>query len=109
MNLNFDLDIKNYTIRELEDLFELPNNYDETIIEIQETKLRHNIISDRSIMALTKTNTLDIINKVNVVVYSDYKYLDVLNTINNNIDYRYVADENFLSIFDEKKNFNISR
>ena len=64
MNSNFDLNIKNYTIKELEDLFELPSNYDESIIEIQETKLRQNIISDRSIVVLTKTNTLDFINKV---------------------------------------------
>ena len=30
----------------------------------QETKLRQNIISDRSIIAITKNNTLDFINKV---------------------------------------------
>ncbi len=64
MNVNFDLNIKNYTIKELEDLFQLPSNYDESIIEIQETKLRQNIISDRSIISLTKNNTLDFINKV---------------------------------------------
>lgn len=73
MNANFDLDIKNYTIRELEDLFELPNNYDESIIEIQETKLRHNIISDRSIMALTKNNTLDFINRVKKTLMENLK------------------------------------
>ena len=44
--------------------FELPSNYDESIIEIQETKLRQNIISDRSIISLTKNNTLEFINKV---------------------------------------------
>ncbi len=64
MNSNFDLNINNYTIKELEDLFELPSNYDESILEIQETKLRQNIINDRSIVALTKNNTLDFINKV---------------------------------------------
>lgn len=64
MNLNFDLNIKNYTIKELEDIFELPSNYDESIIEIQETKLRQNIISDKSIIALTKKNTLNFINNV---------------------------------------------
>jgi hypothetical protein len=63
-NSNFDLNIENYTIKELEDLFELPNNYDEAIIEIQETKLRQNIISDRSIISSTKNNTLDFINNV---------------------------------------------
>ena len=64
MNSNFDLNINNYTIKELEELFELPSNYDESIIEIQETKLRQNIITDKSIITLTKNNTLDFINKV---------------------------------------------
>jgi hypothetical protein len=50
MESNFDLNINNYTIKELEELLELPNSYDETIIEIQETKLRENIISDKSIV-----------------------------------------------------------
>eukprot|EP01044_Picomonas_judraskeda_P005857 COSAG03_NODE_569_length_6899_cov_3.150147_8_plen_49_part_00 len=31
-------------IKEIEDIFELSNNYDENIIEIQETKLRQNIL-----------------------------------------------------------------
>ena len=64
MNSNFDLNIKNYTIKELEELFELPGNYDESIIEIQETKLRENILSDRSIVVSIKNNTVDFINKV---------------------------------------------
>jgi hypothetical protein len=38
MNSNFDLNIKNYTIKELEDIFELSPNYDETIIEMKEKK-----------------------------------------------------------------------
>jgi hypothetical protein len=73
MNSNFDLNIKNYTIKELEELFELPGNYDETIIEIQETKLRQNIISDRSIISLTKNNTLDFINKVKKTLLENAK------------------------------------
>jgi len=64
MESNFDLNINNYTIKELEELLELPNSYDETIIEIQETKLRENIISDKSIVSKTKNMTLDFINNV---------------------------------------------
>lgn len=64
MDSNFDLNIDNYTIKELEELLELPNSYDESIIEIQETKLRENIISDRSIVAKTKKTTLEFINDV---------------------------------------------
>jgi len=73
MNTNFDLNIKNYTVKELEELFELPSNYDETIIEIQETKLRQNIISDRSIIAVIKNNTLDFINKVKKTLIDNLK------------------------------------
>ena len=64
MNSNFDLDIKNYTIKELEDIFELPLNYDESIVEMQETKLRQNIQGDRSIVSVTKMNTLKFLNQV---------------------------------------------
>jgi len=73
MNSNFDLNINNYTIKELEELLELPSNYDESIIEIQETKLRQNIISDRSIISTTKNNTLDFIKKVKKVLADNVK------------------------------------
>ena len=64
MNSNFDLDIQNYTIKELEDIFELPLNYDDSIVEIQETKLRQNILGDRSIVSVTKTSTLKFLHNV---------------------------------------------
>jgi len=64
MNSNFDLNINNYTIKELEELLELPNSYDESIIEMKETKLRENIINDKTIVPKTKNMTLDFINDV---------------------------------------------
>ena len=64
MDTNFDLNIDNYTIKELEELLELPNSYDESIIEMKEIKLRENIISDKSILSSTKNMTLDFINDV---------------------------------------------
>lgn len=80
MNPNFDLNIDNYTIKELEELFELPSNYDESIIEIQETKLRQNIVSDRSIVSLTKKNTLDFINRVKKSLMENLKKKIIPNT-----------------------------
>lgn len=62
--MNFNLNIKNYTKKELEDIFELPFNYDESIIEIQETKIRQNILNDKNITSTTKNNTLKFINDV---------------------------------------------
>jgi hypothetical protein len=64
MNSNFDLNIKNYTTKELEDIFELPSNYDESIVEMQETKMRQNILNDKSIVSSTKNKTLSFIGDV---------------------------------------------
>ena len=64
MNSNFDLNTQNYTIKEIEDIFELPLNYDESIVEIQATKLIQNIISDISILSVTKKNTLNFLTEI---------------------------------------------
>ena len=64
MNSNFDLNIKNYTTKELEDIFDLPSNYDESIVEIQETKMRQNILNDKGIISVTKNNTLTFISQI---------------------------------------------
>ena len=63
-NANFDLNIANYKIQELEQIFELPSHYDESIIEMKETKLRQNILNDKSVSPNTKTNTLNFITDV---------------------------------------------
>lgn len=57
MNTNFDLNINNYSRNELEQIFELPSNYDENIIEIKETKLKQNILGDNSVPNDIKKNT----------------------------------------------------
>lgn len=64
MNSLFDLNINNYTIKELEDIFELPLNYDESIVEMQETKLRQNILGDKGVIPSTKTTTIQFLSKV---------------------------------------------
>ena len=63
-NAKFDLSISNYTKSELEQLFDLPSNYDESIVEMQETKLRQNIVSDKSITHSVKNQTLNFISEV---------------------------------------------
>ena len=73
MNSNFDLNIKNYTTKELEDIFELPLNYDESIIEIQETKMRQNILNDKNILSSTKNNTLNFISDIKKALVSYIK------------------------------------
>jgi hypothetical protein len=82
MNSNFDLNIQNYTTKELEDLFDLPENYDDSIIEMQETKLRQNIFSDKSIISLTKTNTLSFITQVKNILTNNLKKRGQPNGLN---------------------------
>jgi hypothetical protein len=73
MNSNFDLNINNYTKKELEDLFELPLNYDETSINKQESKLRYNISSDKDILLSTKESTLNFLNQAKKILLDNIK------------------------------------
>jgi hypothetical protein len=88
MNPNFDLNINNYNKNELEELLELPSNYDETIVEIKETKLRQNIINDNSIPSAIKAKTLQFISSVkNVLTENIQKQkFNPLNNISNGIN-----------------------
>ena len=98
MNSNFDLNINNYNRIELEELFELPPNHDETIIEIKETKLRQHIMNDRNVISSTKTNTLDFIDKVKKKLLENLK---TNSTLNKNIN-------NFKNIYNLDKTLNKS-
>jgi hypothetical protein len=73
MNNQFDLNIKNYTIQELEDIFELPRNYDDSIIEIKETKLRQNINNNNETPIATKKKTISFISEVKDVLIKHNK------------------------------------
>ena len=75
---NFDLNIGNYSKAELEEILELPSNYDENVIEMKESKLRQNIMSDLSIPSTIKTKTLGFITNI--------KNILVLNTSNKKLD-----------------------
>jgi len=73
MTSNFDLNISNYNKTELEELLELPPNYDESIIEMKETKLRQNIINDNSIPSIMKTKTLKFIENIKNILTINIK------------------------------------
>jgi hypothetical protein len=75
---NFDLNIGNYSKAELEEILELPTNYDTSVIEMKEAKLRQNIMSDLSIPSTVKTKTLGFITNVKNVL--------ILNVNNNKAD-----------------------
>jgi len=57
--MNFDLNINNYNIDELIDMFELPENFDNNIIDIKESRLKDNIINNKEINREIKSKTLN--------------------------------------------------
>ena len=79
MNTNFDLNITNYNKKELEDILNLPNNYNESIINTRETKLKHNIINDTNISTTIKKKTIEFLSKVKTKLLSNL-YNDALET-----------------------------
>jgi hypothetical protein len=78
----FNLNIDSYSIKELEDLLELPENYDESIIEIKSTKLRQNLINNASISSETKNNTIDFVKKLKEKLTENLKKYPIINGIN---------------------------
>ena len=53
-----DFNLSNYQKPELLDMFELPSNYNQELVDIQENKLRENIINNQSIDENIKNKTL---------------------------------------------------
>jgi len=61
--MSFDLNINNYQMKELEEMFELPQNYDVALIEVKEMKLRDSIFSDNSISESIRNQTMEFLKK----------------------------------------------
>ena len=84
MNSNFDLNINNYTIKELESIFELPVNYDVYAISTQENKLKQNIEKDNNIPISVKTNTTTFISLVKNTLINNLITNNSSNSNNSN-------------------------
>lgn len=82
---HFDLNIKNYNKSELEDLLELPKNYDETIIDMKATKLRQNILNDNSISQETKNKTILFIGEVRSYLMNGTKKIQDIYHLDNSL------------------------
>ncbi len=61
--MSFDLNIGNYTIQELADMFELMPNYDKDMVDMKESKLKESIANDRTISSDVQAKTLYFINQ----------------------------------------------
>jgi hypothetical protein len=71
MNPNFDLNIENYTRRELMDIFGLPAKFDINILEMKEAKMRDNIINNKQINKETQTQTLNFLVKAKNIILNE--------------------------------------
>ena len=74
--MSFDLNIDNYTKQELASLFDLPPNYDDSILEIKESKLRENIMKNTEINKDTQDTQIKTVNflvKAKTILLNNYK------------------------------------
>jgi hypothetical protein len=67
--MSFDLNINNYTKREIEEMFGLPPQYDTTLLQTKEHKLRDTILNNREISKDTQVRTLNfLIQAKNILI-----------------------------------------
>jgi hypothetical protein len=86
--MSFDLNINNYKKKELEEMFGLPENYDETIVGLKELELRQNVSSDKSVSDVVRSQTLEFLQKAkdNLVasirdeIFKRAKQMNIYNT-----------------------------
>lgn len=77
--MNFDLNIENYTKKELIEMFELPENFDANIVEIKESKLRESIINNHQINKDIKLKTIDFLkNAKNIILNEIQQYNSII-------------------------------
>jgi hypothetical protein len=69
--MNFDLNIGNYNVSELEELFDLGKNYDTKTINERERKLSQNIANDKKLDAAHKANILQFISQAKQIIVNN--------------------------------------
>ena len=66
-----DFNLKNYQKTELQDMFELPSDYNQELVDIQEKKLRDNIINNQTIHENIKNKTLIFLKEAKQLLLTD--------------------------------------
>ena len=66
-----DFNLKNYQKTELQDMFELPSDYNQELVDIQEKKLRDNIVNNQSIHENIKNKTLLFLKEAKQLLLTD--------------------------------------
>ena len=87
MNQHFDLNIENYTLKELEEFFGLNyNNYNEEALLKQESKLKLNILNDKNVGSTTKNSTLQFLSEVRKRLLNHIKTVNSTSYIDKSLD-----------------------
>ena len=66
-----DFNLKNYQKTELQDMFELPSDYNQELVDIQEKKLRDNIENNQTIHENIKNKTLIFLKEAKQLLLTD--------------------------------------
>jgi len=66
-----DFNLKNYQKTELQDMFELPSDYNQELVDIQEKKLRDNIVNNQTIHENIKNKTLLFLKEAKQLLLTD--------------------------------------
>ena len=69
--MSFDLNINNYTKQELISLFDLPPNYNNIILETNDSKLRENIMKNTEINKDTQIKTINFLVKAKTILLNN--------------------------------------
>jgi len=101
--MNFDLNIENYTTRELIEMFELPSNFDRNTIDIKETKLIDSIVNNNKLSKETKIQTINFLIKAkNIILNGDKpKQSSVVQKLENFYNTSFELKETNLDNYDE--------
>lgn len=73
--MNFDLNINNYKLNELIDLFELPELWNLDILEIKENKLKNALLNNNTINPSIREYTINFINEAKNQIINNYSEL----------------------------------
>jgi hypothetical protein len=100
--MNFDLNIDNYGLDELKEMFELSNNYDKNMLDSREIVLKNSIVNNKNIDSQTKNKTLNFIVKAKNILIEN-----ITTNSNKNNKFQDTLLEFYNASYDLKKT-NIS-
>lgn len=66
--MNFDLNVENYSRDELIEMFELPPNFTQSMVENKETQMKDSIINNKSVNIETRKKTINFLDEAKKII-----------------------------------------